>query len=143
MALKSSARDTSTPSPGRCLIGPTLARLLFSILLSGSFTAAGCGDDEARLAQRLRARRRLHRSRGPGDPLSPRQLRHHQRHDDLGRGDPAARAAPSFYLDARPAFFGDRALPAIGPDLEPMVSPIPAQERFGSIAQGARGGDGC
>jgi hypothetical protein len=50
----------------------------------------------------------------------------------------------SFYLDGRPAFFGDRAWPAIGPDLEPMVGPIPpAQQRFEAMPHESYGGEDC
>jgi hypothetical protein len=37
---------------------------------------------------------------------------------------------PSLYLAAAPAFFGVSPWPSIGPDLEPMCTPIPAKQRF-------------
>ena len=49
----------------------------------------------------------------------------------------------SFYLDGRPAFFGDRAWPAIGPDVEPMHSPTPAEERFEAMPHESYGGEDC
>jgi len=49
----------------------------------------------------------------------------------------------SFYLDGKPAFFGDRPWPAIGPDLTPMHSTIPAEERFGAMPHEAYGGEDC
>jgi hypothetical protein len=39
----------------------------------------------------------------------------------------------SYYLDSRPAFFGCRPWPAIGPDLTPMVGSLPAKDRFDGI----------
>lgn len=39
----------------------------------------------------------------------------------------------SFYLAAKPAFFECRAWPSIGPDLNPMVSSLPAKDRFDGI----------
>lgn len=49
----------------------------------------------------------------------------------------------SFYLDAKPAFFGDLAWPPIGPDLAPMASPIPAQARFEAMPLASYGGESC
>jgi hypothetical protein len=49
----------------------------------------------------------------------------------------------SLYLSAKPAFFGTRAWPPIGPDLTPMVSPIPAQQRFAAMPHDAYGGKDC
>jgi hypothetical protein len=49
----------------------------------------------------------------------------------------------SFYLRAKPAFFGARAWPPIGPDLDPMLSPIPAQERFAAMPHESYGGQQC
>ncbi|MCW8129962.1 MAG: hypothetical protein KIS92_06370 [Planctomycetota bacterium] len=39
----------------------------------------------------------------------------------------------SLYLREKPAFFGERAWPAIGSDLTPMVNALPAAERFKKI----------
>jgi hypothetical protein len=49
----------------------------------------------------------------------------------------------SFYLRARPAFFGHSAWPPIGPDLDPMLSPIPAQVRFTDMPHESYGGQSC
>jgi hypothetical protein len=42
-----------------------------------------------------------------------------------GRGLPS-----SLYLTVAPPFFGDTPWPSIGPDLDPMCTPIPAKQRF-------------
>lgn len=42
----------------------------------------------------------------------------------------------SYYLRSKPAFFGSRVWPAIGPDLNPMIGTIPAQERYNAILSG-------
>jgi hypothetical protein len=49
----------------------------------------------------------------------------------------------SLYLGSKPAFFGSRAWPAIGADLTPMVSPIPAEERFAGMPHSSYGGTDC
>lgn len=49
----------------------------------------------------------------------------------------------SLYLGAKPSFFGDLAWPAIGPDLDPMNGPIPAQVRFEGMEHEEYGGDDC
>lgn len=49
----------------------------------------------------------------------------------------------SLYLHEKPAFFGDHAWPPIGPDLAPMVSTIPAQERFAAMPHEKYGGQEC
>jgi len=49
----------------------------------------------------------------------------------------------SLYLSAKPAFFGSRAWPPIGPDLTPMVNPIPAGERFAAMPHASYGGTTC
>jgi hypothetical protein len=49
----------------------------------------------------------------------------------------------SLYLGGKPAFFGSRAWPPIGPDLTPMVSPIPAAERFAGMPHTSYGGNDC
>lgn len=36
----------------------------------------------------------------------------------------------SYYLSSKPAFFGDKRWPPFGPDLNPMVVTLPAEERF-------------
>jgi hypothetical protein len=48
----------------------------------------------------------------------------------------------SLYLDAKPDFFGCRAWPPIGPDLDPMVHRIPAQDRFDGVDPCGGGGSG-
>jgi hypothetical protein len=49
----------------------------------------------------------------------------------------------SLYLGSKPAFFGNRAWPPIGPDLTPMVSPTPAEERFAGMPHSSYGGTDC
>jgi hypothetical protein len=49
----------------------------------------------------------------------------------------------SLYLSGKPAFFGSRAWPPIGPDLTPMHSPIPAEERFAAMPHASYGGTTC
>jgi hypothetical protein len=72
----------------------------------------------------------------PGDPRVAQTLLRHGNFDAVSgqtRWDPAVQARklpPSLYLKAKPAFFGRLAWPAVGPDLNPMAGPIPAQERF-------------
>jgi hypothetical protein len=39
----------------------------------------------------------------------------------------------SLYLKSKPAFFGDKPWPPIGPDLKPMTTVIPAKERFDAM----------
>jgi MYXO-CTERM domain-containing protein len=51
---------------------------------------------------------------------------------------------PSLYLSSKPAFFGCRPWPPIGSDLDPMVSRLPAQDRYEGVdpCQGDGGGTG-
>jgi len=48
----------------------------------------------------------------------------------------------SLYLTSKPAFFGNRPWPSIGPDLSPMVGVVPARARYGSTSIGDFDGDG-
>jgi hypothetical protein len=50
---------------------------------------------------------------------------------------------PSLYLSAKPAFFGSRAWPPIGPDVTPMVGAVPAAERFAAMPHASYGGTNC
>ncbi len=43
---------------------------------------------------------------------------------------------PSFYLSEKPAWWGEGAWPAIGPDVKGLTNKIPAQERYEAIAAG-------
>ncbi|MBI5536355.1 MAG: right-handed parallel beta-helix repeat-containing protein [Deltaproteobacteria bacterium] len=51
---------------------------------------------------------------------------------------------PSLYHSSKPAFFGCRRWPPIGSDLDPMVSRLPAQDRYEGVdpCQGDAGGTG-
>lgn len=49
---------------------------------------------------------------------------------------------PSLYLDAKPDFFGCRPWPPIGPDLDPMIGRIPAQDRYEGVNPCGSGGNG-
>jgi hypothetical protein len=44
----------------------------------------------------------------------------------------------SYYLSAKPAFFGAKRWPAYGPDLAPMLGILPAEERFQVIMSGGK-----
>jgi hypothetical protein len=39
----------------------------------------------------------------------------------------------SMYYNAKPAFWGSRAWPSIGPDLNPMIGSLPAKDRYNYI----------
>ncbi len=75
----------------------------------------------------------------PGDPEVKRTLLRHGNFDWVtGRvqWDPAIadhRLPHSLYLTSKPAFFGRLPWPPVGPDRRPMVSSIPARERFLAI----------
>jgi len=49
----------------------------------------------------------------------------------------------SLYLPGKPAFFGNRTWPPVGPDLTPMINPIPAQQRFEAMPHASYGGTEC
>ncbi|MBW2458793.1 MAG: right-handed parallel beta-helix repeat-containing protein, partial [Deltaproteobacteria bacterium] len=51
---------------------------------------------------------------------------------------------PSLYLDSKPDFFDCRPWPAFGPDLDPMIGRIPAQDRYEGVdpCPGGSGGSG-
>ena len=46
----------------------------------------------------------------------------------------------SLYLHSKPAFFGTKPWPIIGPDVIPMTGMIPAEERFLAIGDGSKSG---
>jgi hypothetical protein len=80
----------------------------------------------------------------PGDPEVKKTLLRHGNYDwatKQTQWDPkiAERALPdSLYLASKPAFFGKTAWPPIGPDRQPMVSSIPARERWLKIPAAER-----
>lgn len=49
-------------------------------------------------------------------------------------GDGSTTLPLSLYLPSKPSWFGSLAWPAIGPDLNPMASAIPAQQRYSAAA---------
>jgi hypothetical protein len=80
----------------------------------------------------------------PGDPEVKKTLLRHGNFDWITKQtqwDPKIadhKLPDSLYLTAKPAFFGKLAWPPIGPDRKPMVSPIPARERFLKIPAAER-----
>jgi hypothetical protein len=80
----------------------------------------------------------------PGDPEVKKTLVRHGNFDWITKQtqwDPKIadhKLPESLYLAAKPAFFGKLAWPPIGPDRKPMVTPIPARERFLKIPAAER-----
>jgi hypothetical protein len=116
--------DTATyEGTGNCAGGPSIYKI-------GWPSDCGLGDDTI-------------------DPEVAGTLLRHDDYDyasDTTRWDDAItdRELPaSFYLRAKPAFFGSLAWPPIGPDLTPMVGPIPAQDRFAAMPLASYGGMAC
>ncbi len=72
----------------------------------------------------------------PGDPLVAQTLLRHGNFDYVSRKAqwdpkiPDRKLPDSLYLAAKPAFFKKLPWPPIGPDRQPLVSSIPARERF-------------